>query len=243
MSNSAPGEQFLASFNRFESWLRSHLGKTQGYPYQRLLEDLRKADELTKSQELQLQTFGYLRNALAHWSPSAEGLAIADPRSDALEEFRALTELVMAPALVVDVLGHPTIECLDYAGRTGDFLALVRDFDFSQAPVLRDGRFAGVLTVGQVARWLSEKEWPARTDFRRAPLADALKTSIQDPAFICAGRALTAPEAVNAFSVSDGGAAISGIVLLDEGDEEDSVLAMVVPSDLPALVGATSWPR
>ncbi len=136
-----PGEEFLSLFATFETWMRSHLRKEASYPYRRLIADLRATAEITEPQELQLQTFGYLRNALAHWSRSADGLAIADPRADALEEFRTLTSRVMTPARVVDVLGDQEVSSVRLADPVDRFLTLVRDFDFSQAPVMDGGRY------------------------------------------------------------------------------------------------------
>jgi CBS domain-containing protein len=235
------GEQFLSTFATFEKWMRQHLHKDESYPYRRLIADLRERAEITEPQELQLQTYGYLRNALAHWARSADGLAIADPRPDALEEFRSLTARVMTPDPVVAVLGDQQVRTVGLSDPVEAFLTLVRDFEFSQAPVIDDGRYRGMLTVGRVARWVSDTDWTPDPGFRSTPVRDVMSAEFEDPEYLVRDPKLTAPEAVNSFAVTADREVISGIVIVDQQAERDVVVRIVVPSDLPALVSATSW--
>jgi CBS domain-containing protein len=235
------GEEFLSLFATFEKWMRRHLRKDEGYPYRRLIADLRAIAEITEPQELQLQTYGYLRNALSHSARSADGLAIADPRPDALEEFRALTARVMTPMPVVDVLGDQQVRTVRLSDPIEGFLSLVRDFGFSQAPVLDGERYQGMLTVGRVARWVSDADWVPDADYRRTEVRDVMSAEFRDREYLVRDPSLTAPEAVNSFAVTETRSVIAGIAIVDAQPQRDIIVGLVMPSDLPALVAATSW--
>src|SRR3712207_4089293 len=120
------GERFLRAYAEFERWLRSYLRKDQGFPYKKMIDQLRERSKITEAQYLQLQTIGYLRNALAHWDRTAEGVAIAEPRPDVVDQFCELFRVVMQPARVVDVL-NADVMCLRLDSTVDDFLSLVRD--------------------------------------------------------------------------------------------------------------------
>jgi hypothetical protein len=234
-----PGEAFLGTFSRLENWMRRRLRRDEAYPYKRMVQDLRSAFAITESQYEQLISYGYLRNALAHWQPNPDGIAIADPRPDTLAQFEALAARVMEPALALDVLGNQEVIALDVEAPVEDFLDIVRERDFSQVPVLADGRYQGVLTVGAIARWLAKKRWNEPGDFRKARIATVPRQEFEDPEFVERGASLTAPEALAEFFLEAREVAISGIVVVDRGLVHDVVRAVIVPWDIPSLLRVT----
>jgi CBS domain-containing protein len=235
----APGERFLHIFRGLESWMRHSLKKEESYPYGRMVKDLHLKAAITEAQAQQLATFGYLRNALAHWQTDSDGTAIADPRPDTLAEFQQLASRVMEPVLATGAVGEQAVLTLQLDDRIEDFLTIVREHNYSQVPVMSSGKYIGILTVGAIARWLAEKTWQSPGDFRRALISSVSFRELKDPEFEEHPPSLTAPEAVSAFNPEANEGAIAGIVIIDRNDEGDRVVAMIVPWDIPALLRAT----
>lgn len=238
-SGGAAGDKFLRTYAHLESWMRQYLRKDAALPYKRMIDELRARAAITDTQALQLATFGYLRNALAHWERTSEGVAIADPRPDTLAQFESLAERVMKPASAIAAIGPQTVLSVDRTDRVDDFLAIVRQHNYSQVPVMSSGFLVGIITVGALARWLAGKRWNTQDDFRRAQISTVPLDNVGDPDFVARSPSLTAPEAIAAFNVEVGSGAISGIVLVDKQPNGDQILAMILPWDLPALLRAT----
>ncbi|MGO4690178.1 CBS domain-containing protein [Glaciibacter sp. 2TAF33] len=235
----ALGEHFLRTFTNLERWMRRQLRKDEGYPFKRLVDDLRSKTKVTEAQALQLSTYGYLRNALAHWEPSAHGVAIADPRPETVADFDALAQRVMEPVSALSAIGPQVVMSVQEDDTVEDFLSIVREYDYSQVPVLASGMFSGVLTVGALARWIAVKRWHPAQDFRRARISSVPTTGLGDAEFLEFAPNLSAPEALAAFDVELEGRPIAGIVVVDRGVAHPSVEAMILPWDLPALLRAT----
>lgn len=235
----APGERFLHTFRELETWMRHTLKREENYPYGRMVKELHQRAAITEAQEKQLVTFGYLRNALAHWQTDSDGTAIADPRPNTLAEFQLLARRVMEPVLATRAIGEQEVRTLNLDDRIEDFLTVVREHNYSQVPVMSSGAYVGILTVGAVARWLADKSWNGPDDFRRAPISSVSLRELEDPEFTEHPPSLTAPEAVSAFNAEANASAIAGIVVIDRTEGEDRVVAIIVPWDIPALINAT----
>lgn len=235
----APGERFLYIFRELESWMRHSLKKEESYGYGRMVKDLHLKSAITEAQAQQLATFGYLRNALAHWQTDSDGTAIADPRPNTLAEFQQLASRVMKPVLATRAVGEQTVLTLQIDDRIEDFLTIVREHNYSQVPVMSSGTYIGILTVGAIARWLAEKSWHNPGDFRHSRISAVAFRELEDPEFEEHPPSLTAPEAVSAFNPEANEGAIAGIVIIDRNDGDDHVVAMIVPWDIPALLKAT----
>lgn len=233
------GEQFLHIYRGLESWMRHSLKKEESYSYVRMVKDLQAKAAITEAQAQQLVTFGYLRNALAHWQTDSNGTAIADPRPNTLAEFRQLATRVMEPILATRAVGEQTVLTLQVDDRIEDFLTIVREHNFSQVPVMSSGKYIGILTVGAIARWLAAKSWQSPGDFRHARISAVAFRELEDPEFEERPPSLTAPEAVSAFNPEANEGAIAGIVIIDRNKQGDRVVAMIVPWDIPALLKAT----
>lgn len=220
--------------------MRTTLRQDEVVAYKRMVQTLRERSLVTEPQARQLTTYGYLRNALAHWERTDDGAAIADPRQTTVDEFADLAARVMRPRLAMQAIGEQQVMSLDERQTIDDFLTIVREHDFSQVPVLRNGSFVDVLTVGAVVRWLSAKNWPGREDgFRRARVSYVPLDKFLDNPFLVRDSDLTAPEALALFEPDSTRPGIAGIVVTRQEANSTRVLAMILPWDIPALIAAT----
>lgn len=234
-------ERFLREFAGLEDHLRKTLKKDQGYPYRRLIEDMRKAGLVTDSQEQSLATFGYLRNALAHARESG-GEIIADPRESAVEEFTRLASVVKSPPLLTDVVRH-RVHWLDIDQPLNAFMLLVKQRDFSQVPILEKGRYVDMLTLGRLARWIAAERHYDWFDLDKTPLRQVLVIPLQkEERFAILSPDVNLAQALNLFDLASdepgqiNEVPVRGLLVIENGFDSDQIRALVTYEDLPVML-------
>lgn len=243
MPEASRADQFLRMFADLETHMRRTLGRDQSLAYARLVSEMRVKALITDSQDQALRTFGYLRNALAHAS-SSSGEVIADPRQSAVEEFAALAQTVMSPPLLVDVVKH-RVEYLDIEAPLNAFLLLVKTRDFSQVPVLENGRYIDMLTLGRLARWIAENRHYDWFDLSGTPIRKVLEVGLQaEEAFARCEPTINLAQALNHFDLGSSATVVEehvpvrGLIVLESGPEADELRALVTFEDLPQMLRA-----
>ena len=243
MTETTRAEQFLAEFASLEAHMRRSLGRDQSIAYTRLVSEMRAKALITDSQDQALRTFGYLRNALAHASSSG-GEVIADPRQSAVDEFKALAQNVKSPPLLVDVVRH-RVEHLDVEAPLNAFMLLVKTKDFSQVPVLENGRYIDMLTLGRLARWIAENRHYDWFDLSETPIRRVLEVELQlEESFARCEPTINLAQALNHFDLGSSATAgeelvpVRGLIVLENGPEVDELRALVTFEDLPLMLRA-----
>jgi CBS domain-containing protein len=135
---------------------------------------------------------------------------------------------------VTDIL-EQRISHLNTTDPVRDFFLLVKQKDFSQAPLIDDGQYVGMITLATVARWVAESQ-----QFDGFDLAGTLIGTVRDgrqqqeDVFIECPPSTTVPEALNRFDI-DNNPPARGLVIVERG-EIDRVCALVTYEDLPLLL-------
>lgn len=148
--------RFLDAFADIEGELARQQGKRDGNdrfaPFGELVEGARN---LIPKHRDSLKRFAALRNAISH-NRYRNGTPIADPRDDTVEEIERIRELVFRPPRLTDAIKmHGIPHIFSPEDDVRDFLKLVTDHDFSQAPVeVSKGNYR-LLTTNAVARWFA----------------------------------------------------------------------------------------
>lgn len=227
------GEVFLESFKRIEQHFRDVLKMDNGYPFRRLVEDMRGRGLITDSQSSELKAFASLRNALSHWSSDIGG-AIADPRPSAVEALLELETSVTRPRRV-DELMNQEVTALSIDDTIGAFLRVVKEQDFSQAPLMNNGKYVGMVTLGALARWVAANIHFDRFDLLDTSISEVWSTAMQaEDQFHECVPTVTVPEALNMFDI-DKEQPARGLILVQRG-ARDSIRALITYEDLPLLM-------
>ncbi|MBC9942953.1 hypothetical protein ICL81_00225 [Leucobacter sp. cx-328] len=131
------------------------------------------------------------------------------------------------------------VNVLDEANDSAEFLDLVRDYNFSQAPVrMSDGALA-LITTNAVARWLSS-EYKAFSGaaVEHASLGEVIKFSEAEDEILVRSREMTVVQAWRIFAGLENNTPPHALVITHSGKMSETPLALVVRSDLPALLKA-----
>lgn len=158
------------------------------------------SDELIPKHKEALKLFGNLRNAISH-SRYRNGAPVAEPRVDTVEEIERIRDLVLKPPRLKDALrahGRPHIFSPD--DDVKDFLRLVTDHDFSQAPVeIERGRYE-LITTNAVARWFAHNLDEQGGLLDSARMAHVLNYAEVGDRLQKVGPDITTAKAINIFS-------------------------------------------
>jgi hypothetical protein len=243
MAEASRAEHFLEEFASLEAHMRRNLGRDQSIAYTRLVSEMRSRGFITDSQDQALRTFGYLRNALAH-AGSSGGEVIADPRQSAVDEFNLLSSNVKSPPLLVDVVRHKVMY-LDVEAPLNAFMLLVKTRDFSQVPIVENGRYIDMLTLGRLARWIAENRHYDWFNLQDTSVREVLKVELQsEESFAECAPEINLAQALNHFDLGSTAAfgedhvPVRGLIVLGKGPAVDELRALVTFEDLPVMLRA-----
>ncbi len=231
MSNAA---RFIDAYNRVDKRLE---GQASDGEYVSFAKRVRSSKLLVSPTREFLLDFGDLRNVIVHTRGSHTGNPIADPRIDVVEKFEQIAEQLENPPKVVAVMPHQQVHVLDEESDIAVFLDLVREHNFSQAPVRRNDGTLELITTNAVTRWLaSEYQADSGAAFEHASLGEVLEYSEADDHIVVRSRETTIVEAWRIFAGLGHMAPPHAIVITHSGRVSEKPLSIVVRSDLPELL-------
>jgi CBS domain-containing protein len=148
------GDEFLALYNQLDAHLRETIGGDRGPGFMKLVRRAADRNAAVRAHLGRIHEYAELRNAIVHDDEMQKGI-LADPRREALEDFRSLVESITAPRKLLsvcstDIVVHDPHEPLSRA------LSLMRSKGYAQV-VVKTGDEYGILSVEGVARWLEHR--------------------------------------------------------------------------------------
>ncbi|MFE5410156.1 hypothetical protein [Microbacterium sp. NPDC056569] len=228
-------DRFLDAFNGIEDEL-ARLAKADRYtPFAQLV---RQSRDLTPMQREMLLKWAELRNVIVHTPRRGNPSPIADPRIDVVASIETQLDLLVRPPRVLDILRPKPPRTLSSEQSVREFIKEVAlPNDFSQSPVRMPNGSLSLITTNAFTRWIASGYDDAGAIIEDAPIADVLDYREPGDAVKLAPRTLTAVQAWSMFS-GEHGVAPTAIALSHSGKESESLLALVVKSDVPALLRA-----
>lgn len=148
-------EIFLDIFTDIEKYLRKQSGSDTSKSFTSIVSDLSYNNRLIKYYSQALKDFADLRNAIIH-SPRSGGKPIADPREDVISEIRLVAQKIINPVLVDNVGFIHDVYTTTKETPISEVLKAMVLNDYSQAPILENGKTAGLLTKEGIATWLGQ---------------------------------------------------------------------------------------
>lgn len=156
-------ELFLDFFAHIENHLKKVLGVHNHERFNELVIKVAENNHLVRNYKEQLLSLGNLRNAIVH-ETRKDFKVIADPREDMLELIQEIYIKITKPKFVLDFFNVNV-----YSTTPNSDLAIVLEQmvtnDFSQAPILEDGKIIGLLNKESIANWMGRNVADGEPDF------------------------------------------------------------------------------
>ena len=144
-------EIFLETFNRLETALKEHLGKSRYTPFSILLKEASGRDSFIRMHRSILESFSDLRNVMVHKEGSE---IIAIPSDEALSRIQSITEKYTTPISVYDVC-HKQVVTTSASKTLHHAIKLMKRHDYTKIPVYEDNHYKGLLSGNVITRWLT----------------------------------------------------------------------------------------
>lgn len=165
-----PTQQFLNRFNELEQFLRDETDSKREVPFGSLIGRASQMNAAVRRFDRDMREFADLRNAIVHEHP--RGHVIADIRQEALDEFTAMADQIMAPDKI-----YPLFRREIHVYQEDDPLeSAVKDLfesGHSQIIVRADKRLTLLSSLG-VTRWLGSQVDERAIDLSDATIGDSL---------------------------------------------------------------------
>lgn len=233
--NETNAQLFLSAFANIESILAKQQGRresSQDWPTFGDLLD--RSDTLLRHQKEQLRGFARLRNAISH-NPYRAGEAIADPRSDVVDAIEKIYRGLAKPPLLVDAaIFDGPLRIFEATDDVNEFLLLVTEHDFSQAPVRAERGFE-LITTNAVARWFASNLLEHGGILETSPIRDVLAFAEPGDRVVSVNPMTTTVQAINMFSGQADIAKEPPAALIVQGEMGRPPQKMYVRADLAVL--------
>lgn len=233
LSNAA---RFIDAYNRVDRQLE---GKQSDTDYVSFSRRVRASKLIVAPMRDTLLDFAELRNVILHTRGSHTGNPIAEPRIDVVERFERIADQLENPPRVISVMSLQQVIVLDEENDIAEFLELVRDQSFSQAPVRMTDESLGLITTNAVARWLaSEYKAFSGAAIEYASLGEVIKHSEEEDQILLRSKDMTVVQTWRVFAGLENVAPPHAIAITHSGKMSEKPLRIVVRSDLPELLSA-----
>lgn len=233
LSNAA---RFIDAYNRVDRQLE---GKQSDTDYVSFSKRVRASKFLVAPTRDVLLDYAELRNVILHTRGSHTGDPIAEPRDSVVEKFERIADQLENPPRVASVMPNQQVGVLDEASDSAEFLDLVREHNFSQAPVRMGDGSLELITTNAVTRWLaSEYKAFSGAAIEHASLGEVLKFSEAEDKVLVRSREMTVVQAWRVFAGLENNTPPQALAITHSGKVSEKPLALVVRSDLPALLKA-----
>jgi predicted transcriptional regulator len=238
---SGRGTQFLTAFNEIEDCFRMALGVDEHVEFGQLVRAYADKKRLTFRQRDTLLAFASLRNAITH-GRYYDGNPIAEPVPEVVDQIEQLRDLIKSPPKALNVLGAMDVCLASPNEPISAVLEHVRRFDYSQLPVYNETGCVGILTTNAIARWLAHQLSTNKGLAEEETVSRVLEFAEPHERALPVRRSVTAIEAIDQLSHGGkAGAAVTALIVTENGKDSEKPLAVIVADDLPALTAALEF--
>ncbi|WP_409252117.1 CBS domain-containing protein [Bacillus sp. SCS-153A] len=146
-------ERFEVAYNRVDEVLR----KWVDYYDKRftvLVREGAKHHHLIKLYKDELEQYGRLRNAIVHEKKEL-GTYIAEPHLEVVERLERIAAIFTQPNYALTI-ATKSVVWFDYEASIVPVIKAIKEHGYSQYPIYNDKTFAGLLTTGDILKWMAD---------------------------------------------------------------------------------------
>lgn len=229
-------KRFLDAFSAIEKRLQLNTKSERAARFSELIDRGSKIDAAVRSMYVDLQEFSDLRNAIVH--ERTDGRVIAEPNEWAVKKIEKMVELITRPPMLRDFMTR-NVKVLQADRPIAEAVKFLYKENYSQAPVLRGGRYLELLTANTITRWLGANVADEIFSLLETSISDVLKYT-EDPEHVVFLRPETPVfEALELIQRQEAkGKRVEAILVTNSGKPGESLLGMLTIWDLPKLYKA-----
>lgn len=234
MSNA---DKFLFIYNKVHKHLQC-LGAAKGREdFTVLLGRLSGSNGVIRAYKNDLREYAELRNAIVH--QTTEEVIIAEPHTQAVENFQKIYDIIIKPPTAYDIASKPVEHCNAIA-LIADVIRIMTVKVYTHIPVLEDGKFVGVFSEATVTRWLADSAEKDGFVLDKTQIGE-LKDYYNDPEnTFCCYRFVS--RGYDAYKIKDDFLylvnkkwRLGAVFVTDSGKKTDKIIGIITSWDLPKI--------
>lgn len=228
-------ERFLNAFVAIEKYLRNKCGLDQWATFSQLIDVASKSMPEVRRYKDDLREYGELRNAIVH-DNRGDGYVIAEPNTVAVESLEKIRDLIKKPPVVFPLFKQ-TVLSHDINDSIGSAVKEMTENNFSQIPVLSNGKFKALLTTDTISRWLGSNVDDDIFSLKETTIDHVLKSTEDPDNFHFVSKNTTLLRILEFFdNFEKEGKRLEALLITDSGNQNDKIIGIITISDLPKLL-------
>ena len=225
MTNS---EEFLATFNRIEKWMRQAFGDETNIGFTQLVRQLSRRNELPLEQYGDdLIQMAQLRNAIIH-DQIAPDFVIAEPNEWVVQRIVEIEEALLHPQMVIPLFEKPVTTFAE-TKLLADLLTIVAEKGYSQFPIYNSrGVCEGLITAHGLGIWLAKHANKTAIDVSSQTAKDVLESDRKSQNYRFVKETATLNEVVHLFLTEK---TLEALLITKDGNPNGKLLGIIRPSE------------
>ncbi|MDW7739800.1 MAG: CBS domain-containing protein [Bacillota bacterium] len=230
LSNS---ERFLNAYSAIEHEMERILDLKDHRRFFELIDKSARINPIIERFKFDLREFGELRNAIVH--DRAGGEIIAEPNDQAVAQIERIAHLLLeppgvAPDFLKEVL---TLKVSDPVSRA---IRELSNFSYTQAPVLDDGKLAGMVTSNMIVKWMGKSLADGTFNINKTTLQDVIRVVGHENNYITVSVNKSLFEIPELFyKWQQDGKKLEAVLITQHGRLDEKLLGIITNRDLPAV--------
>lgn len=225
---------FLSLYNKTDHHLKEKYNIDRNMSFSRMLDEVAVKSAYIRKYRGTLKQFGQLRNAIVH--EYGDGQVIAEPTSNALDEFQKIYNKISNPKRVLDVVGAHVLR-VSKDETIGEALEKMSKNNYSQLPVIGDDGFVGMFSSTHLINVLSSNNDEKIDSVLDTRLDEVLTYSDRYRQVRFLSKQSNVHDAIEIYedtALKDH--QIDAIIITEAGQPHQMPIGIITDSDIPALL-------
>ncbi len=224
------GDRFEEAYNKIDRLLRDRTRLRRDVGFSTVVNEAAKKDPAVRRYKDDLLEFGDLRNAIVH-DRGTSPRVIADPRDDVVKQLEEIWVRLSQPRRLRSLKPSVPLRFFDVGSHLSEILAYMRENDFSQVIVSREGKYV-ILSCEGVAHWLEGKASEDIIALSEVRLGEVI---VREPKDTCVYlKADDTVERAQEVFTRDIGKRVFSALVTESGRATEKPIAIVTPWDFVA---------
>jgi hypothetical protein len=172
------GDRFEGAYNKIDALLRKKVAGAKTLSFSAVVNEAARKDATVRANREDLLEYGDLRNAIVH-DRGKTPVLLADPRGDVIIKIEKIVNSLSHPKLLRSITHPISLRIFTATAVLQEALSYMRESNFSQVIVSRDGKHLVLSTEG-IAHWLEAKTKEDIIALSETRLSDVLKFEPKD---------------------------------------------------------------
>lgn len=218
------------SYNRIDAYLRQELHLPPFVPFKELVRKYKEKNEWWRDDEF-IRLIASIRNILVH--TKRESGYIVMPTEELVEELRRVEKRLTKPVKVIPHFRRDVVT-VRMEDSLSSVLEKVEKHSFSQFPVMKGTKYAGLITENSITRWLAKiwKESGPSVSLDEVVVSDVIQYEEVRQSLMFVGRNSSVDQVLWFFSKNE---TLEAVLIEEKTEKQRRLLGIVTRWDVAQL--------